>query len=266
MAKKIANIIHRGGAGKSTNSEMQAYFLAKHYNKKTLLVDSDDQADVSRRIKRTFNKSDVEPKKRFMEGIRDFDLSSTIIKLHENLDLIQGDWKLEEFDDYLKDNIEEKGRFYLFYTLFKELEKQYDYIIFDTKPRTSKITNNVVCVSDYIIIPTKVSKGSVEATQRTYNYIAELTAFNESVELVGIIPYFESVNSKANKDAFKELKEAFDDDVYKSKIKWSDRVLSWESDGVTENALQDKFAMRMYKNVMKETMERIKKIEEENNG
>lgn len=265
MARKIANIIHRGGAGKSTNSEMEAYFLATHYNKKTLLVDSDDQADVSRRIKRTFNKTNLEPKKTFMQGIRDFDLSDTIITLHENLDLLEGDWELEYFDDYLKEDVEEKGRFYLFYTLFQELEKYYDYIIFDTKPRTSKITNNVICVSDYIIIPTKVSKGSVEATQRTYNYIAELTAFNEDVELIGIIPYFESENSKANKNAFKELKQAFDDDVYKNKIKWSDRVLSWESDGVTENALQDKFAMRMYKKVMKETMERIKKIEEANN-
>ncbi|HCX3011897.1 TPA: ParA family protein [Staphylococcus aureus] len=265
MARKIANIIHRGGAGKSTNSEMEAYFLATLYNKKTLLVDSDDQADVSRRIKRTFNKTDLEPKKRFMQGIRDFDLSDTIISLHENLDLLQGDWHLENFDDYLSNNVEEKGRFFLFYTLFKELDKHYDYIIFDTKPRTSKITNNVVCASDYVIIPTKVSKGSIEATQRTYNYLAEISDYNEDIELVGIIPYFESETSRTNK-IFKELKQAFGDDVYKNKIKWSDRVLTWEDEGVSNNALQDKFAMRMFKKVMNETMKRIEKIEEANNN
>lgn len=265
MVRKIANIIHRGGASKSTHSEMEAYLLATHYNKKTLLVDSDDQADVSRRIKRTFNKTELKPKKRFMQGIRDFDLSDTIITLHENLDLIQGDWQLEDFDDYLKENVEEKGRFYLFYTLFQELEKKYDYIIFDTKPRTSKITNNVVCVSDYIIIPTKVSKGSIEAVQRTYNYLADISDYNENVELVGIIPYFESDTSRTNKN-FKELKQDFGNDVYKHKIKWSDRVLTWEDEGITNNAIQDKFAMRMFKKVMNETMKRIKNIEEENNG
>lgn len=266
MAIKIANIIHRGGAGKSTNSEMQAYFLSTYYNKKVLLVDSDDQADVSRRIKRTFQKVDKEPKKRFMKGIKDFDLTDTIITLHDNLDLIQGDWQLEEFDDYLNQNVEDKGRFYLFYTLFQEIENNYDYIIFDTKPRTSKITNNVVCMCDYIIIPTKVSKGSVEATQRSYNYIADLTKYNENIQLVGILPYFESEKSRANKRAFKELKNAFDDDVYTNTLKWSDRVLTWEEQGITENALQDKKAIRMFKKVMQETMDRISKIEVEKNG
>lgn len=265
MAKKIANIIHRGGAGKSTHSEMEAYLLATHYNKKTLLVDSDDQGDVSRRIKRTFNKTDLEPKKRFMEAIVDFDLSDTIITLHENLDLLQGDWQLENFDYYLNNNVEEKGRFYLFYTLFQELDKYYDYIIFDTKPRTSKITNNVVCASDYVIIPTKVSKGSIEAVQRTYNYLADISDYNENIELVGIIPYFESETSRTDKN-FKELKQAFGDDVYKHKIKWSDRVLTWEDEGITTNAIQDKFAMRMFKKVMNETMGRIKKFEEVNNN
>lgn len=265
MAKKIANIIHRGGAGKSTSSEMHAYLLATNYNKKTLLVDTDDQADVSRRIKRTFNKSNVEPKKRFMEGIRDFDLSDTIITLHDNLDLLEGDWQLEHFGDYLNESVEEKGRFYLFYTLFKELDKYYDYIIFDTKPSTSKITNNVVCTSDYVIIPTKISKGSVEATQRTYNYLAELSEYNENVELIGILPYFETNSSRTLKN-FKELKQAFGDDVYSTKIQRSDRVLTWEDEGITNNAIQDRFAMRMYKKVIKETMKRINKIEEENNG
>lgn len=262
MTRIIANIIHRGGAGKSTDSEIEAYFFATHYNKKTLLVDSDDQGDVSSRIKRTFNKENLEPKKEFMQGIRDFDLTDSIISLHENLDLIQGDWELEDFDDFLSENVEEKGRYYLFYTLFKDIVKNYDYVIFDTKPRTSKITNNVVCMSDYIIIPTKVSRGSVDATQRTYNYIAELTEFNPKIQLIGIIPYFESETSRTKKN-YKELKKAFDDDVFNNKVKWSDRVLTWEDEGITENALQDKFAIRMFNKIMKEVIKRIKKIEEE---
>ena len=83
--------------------------------------------------------------------------------------------------------------------------------------------------------------------------------------MVGIIPYFESDTSRTNKN-FKELKQDFGNDVYKHKIKWSDRVLTWEDEGITNNAIQDKFAMRMFKKVMNETMKRIKNIEEENNG
>lgn len=264
MTRKIANIIHKGGTGKSTNSEMQAFLLATYYNKKTLLVDTDDQADVSRKVKRTFKKEELKPKKSFMQGIIDFDLKDTIVSLHDNLDLLEGDWQLEHFDDYLNDNVEEKGRYYLFYTLFQELSQKYDYIIFDTKPKTSKITNNVICVSDYIVIPTKVSKGSIEATQRTYNYIADISKYNEDIELVGIIPYFEKETSRTKK-IYKELKNTFDDDVYNHRIKWSDRVLTWEDEGITDSELQDKFAMRMFKKVMSETIKRIERIEEENN-
>lgn len=263
MTRIIANIIHRGGAGKSTESEIEAYFLATHFNKKTLLIDSDDQGDVSSRIKRTFNKENLEPKKEFMQGIRDFDLTDSIISLHENLDLIQGDWELEDFDDFLSENVEEKGRYYLFYTLFKDIVKNYDYVIFDTKPRTSKITNNVICMSDYIIIPTKVSRGSVDATQRTYNYLSDLIEYNPNLKLIGIIPYFESDTSRTNKN-FKELKQDFGNDVYKHKIKWSDRVLSWEDEGISEDKLQDRHAIRMFKRVIKETIKRIEKLEEAN--
>jgi len=262
MTRIIANIIHRGGAGKSTESEIEAYFLATHFNKKTLLIDSDDQGDVSSRIKRTFNKENLEPKKEFMQGIRDFDLTDSIISLHENLDLIQGDWELEDFDDFLSENVEEKGRYYLFYTLFKDIVKNYDYVIFDTKPRTSKITNNVICMSDYIIIPTKVSRGSVDATQRTYNYLSDLIEYNPNLKLIGIIPYFESDTSRTDKN-FKELKQDFGNDVYKHKVKWSDRVLTWEDEGISEDKLQDRHAIRMFKKVIKETIKRIEKLEEE---
>jgi len=238
---------------------MLAYSLSTHENKKVLLLDLDEQAEVTKLVKRTFNKEKIKPKYKLMESIADFDLRKSIVTLNDNLDLVHGDWGLEDFDDFLINNVEEKGNFYLLYTLLNELKYQYDYIIIDTKPSTSKLTTNAICASDYVIVPTKASKGSTDAVQRTYNYLYDKAKYNEDLELIGIVPYLESPKSSSAKRAVQELREVFQDEVFENVVTWSDRVLTWEFEGVTEHFLYDRHAMKMYKKIVKETISRIEK-------
>lgn len=264
MTKIITVACFKGGVGKSTFTELLSYILATKHNKKVLVIDTDPQSNVTEKLKRTFNKNSITPQLSIMDSIRQFDLTSSIIKLHDNLDLVHGDWTLENFSEFTMKEVEEKARYYMFYTLLKPIKHKYDYIIFDTRPSTSETTTNAICTSDYVIITTKTEQDSYTSTKKTYDYMANLTDYNENLNLIGILPYLVNQRGSINKLIEKELRSSFNTDVYNNVIKSSDRVVTWGYTGITEHKPHDKKTMQMYEDTVNETLSRIQQIEKEN--
>ena len=58
-----------------------------------------------------------------------------------------------------------------------------------------------------------------------------------------------------------KYKEFFQDDLFNSIIKSSDRVKSWSNDGITTDQPHDQNTLNMYVNVVDEALERIKEYE-----
>jgi len=271
MAKTITVGNFKGGVGKSTYVELLSYILSTKYDKKILVIDSDPQADVTEKLKRTFHKEEMEPETELLQSIKNavdsnFEktIEDAIITIHNNVDLLHGSWELEQFDTYVVEELKDKkARYYLFYTLLKDIKEKYDYVIFDTRPSTGITTTNAICCSDYMIITTQTEEASANSTRKIYNYVGSMLQYNENIELIGILPYLIDPNGSTVEQVEAELRAEFEEDVYEHIIRRSKRVIAWGKYGITEHLPYDKKTLHMYEDAVQETLERIEKIESE---
>ncbi|WP_204172485.1 ParA family protein [Staphylococcus sp. GDY8P72P] len=254
----IAN--YKGGVGKSTLTEILSYLLATKYEKKVLVIDIDPQSDASKKLKRTFNKK-IKPSRNIMDSILAMDLKPSIVSLHENLDLVHGDWDMEDFTEHVISKFDKNARYYLLLNLVKPLKNDYDYIIFDTRPSTDIATKNAICCSDYVLIATKTEESSAEGARKTYNYVGSLVEFNPKVKLLGVLPYLDKPNSSTSNRVKQEIIDQFQENVFNNIIKASDRVVTWGKFGITTDEPYDKKTLSMYIDVVEEMFERIKIME-----
>ncbi|QKU19879.1 ParA family protein [Staphylococcus cohnii] len=254
----IAN--YKGGVGKSTLTEILSYLLATKYEKKVLVIDIDPQSDASKKLKRTFDKK-IKPSRNIMDSILAMDLKPSIVSLHENLDLVHGDWDMEDFTEHVISEFDKNARTYLLLNLIKPLKNEYDYIIFDTRPSTDIATKNAICCSDYVLIATKTEESSAEGARKTYNYVGSLVEFNPKVKLLGVLPYLDKPNSSTSNRVKQEIIDQFQENVFNNIIKASDRVVTWGKFGITTDEPYDKKTLSMYINVIEEMFERIKIME-----
>lgn len=274
MTKIITVGNFKGGVGKSTFVELLAYILATKENRKVLVFDTDPQADVTEKLKRTFGKEDVEPETDLLQSIKksvdsnfERDISGSIVSLHENLDLVHGSWHLEQFDTYVVEELKDKkARYYLFYTLLQSIKEKYDYIIYDTRPSTGITTTNAICSSDFMIVTTQTEEASANSTRKIYNYIGSMLQYNEGIELIGVLPYLVDSTGAISRLVEAELREQFQEDMYEHVIRSSKRVVAWGKYGITEDKPYDKKTLQMYVDAVDETLQRIKNIEAEKEG
>lgn len=251
----------KGGVGKSTFTELFAYLLSTKYGKSVLVIDLDPQETVSDKLKRTFHKSDVEPQKKLLNSLMENTITESLIHLNENLDLINGDWDMEQFDEFITSTQSDEARYYYIYTVLDEIKNNYDYILLDTRPSTGLSTQNAICTSDYVIIPTNTEDSSVKSAKKLYSNIASLVPYNENIRLLGVLPYLENPRGSTSIKIKEELKEIFEEDLYENTIRYSDRVVTWGKYGVTEDKPHDQRTLHMYDLVCIETMERMKRLE-----
>ncbi|MBW5882095.1 ParA family protein [Staphylococcus aureus] len=265
MAKVISVLAYAGGVGKTTLTMLIVYILSEIKKAKVLVIDIDGQEDLSDFIKDTFNVSDNEENKDILDAIDalSFKESNSIQNITENLDLVQGTLDLEQFDTYVRDNFDEKGKYYLLYTLIKEIRNDYDYIIIDTSPRTTSSTDNAVCASDYAIIPTETTKKGRKAAVNSYKYLKRLLAHNEDIDLIGIVPYLKKNKDSSGDEQLEKLRELFEEVVFDNVVKDSSRARNWLNNGITKNKPYDKVTLKNYIHVIDEMIRRIEDLEGE---
>ena len=162
MAQIITIINFKGGVGKTTTSVELSAALAKHYGRRTLLVDLDPQASA------TFYVMEQEHWKAWKEvkgstydlfknGQQSFPIRSAIVPdiiqgqaavfgfdlLPSNPDLVDVDLGLADFVGY---NILQ--------SYLDLVRDDYDYIICDCPPNFNPVTKNSLWASDAYIVPT----------------------------------------------------------------------------------------------------------------
>lgn len=246
---------YKGGVGKSTVTEVFAFLLDQEYEKKILLIDTDPQMNLTDKVRRTYN-VDAKANVPFMAGIENNDLTESIVKINDNIDMIPGDWQIEQFHSHVLD-MPKQAQYFLLYTLTKDMVPNYDYVLIDTRPSTDLMTNNAVCMSDYVLIVAKTEQDSFTSSQRYYKYLSEMTAYNDKLELLGVIQYLVNIRGSTDKRIMNDFKQLFDDDVLNHVIRSSERVKTWGYDGITTEYAHDKKTMEMYRDTLNEVLEKI---------
>ena len=145
----------KGGVGKTTNTYLIAYTLAK-WGIKTLVADLDPQSNSTKTLMLTKSQNTDTVNtvnKTLMRGVQEKNLADLPVKILDNLYLLPSYIDFEDFPKYLYKNTKtDYEETHLLEPLFEPLKKDYDVIILDVPPLSIEVTRNAVIFSDYVAV------------------------------------------------------------------------------------------------------------------
>ena len=221
---------NKGGSGKSTTCSNVGYSLAQS-GKKVLLIDGDMQLNLSLSF---FDEDTVlemaQSDKNLYTAIRDQkDLGDFIVETpFENLDLIPSStlmsgieyelftkWQRELILKKCLKNVQESGK--------------YDYILIDAPPTLGGWAMNLLCASDYLIIPVEASPWGLFGLANMFEFYSVVTEIAPQLEVLGIA--ITKVNERKNyfKQTIASLNEMKDFYVFSSYVR-IDSTIEWAQD------------------------------------
>ncbi len=178
MGEIIQIKVEKGGVGKTFIASNLAHLLAL-LDYKVIILSIDSQNNVYS----IFNKVNQRIKGSLKKSILNDKISK--IELRENLDFIP-------IELYLSPNILKEVPAFL-----RKLKKNYDYIIIDSLPAL-KVDNIFLENSDKIIIPAHGDKMTLQGI---------ISIIKEHREKIHSIIFNKYINTKINKEYYKEIKE-----------------------------------------------------------
>ena len=212
----ISFVATKGGVGKTTLTQNYAEWLASK-GKKVLIVDSDHQVNVTQYYE--YFEQDGTIKEIFSTNKADGD-NVKLIPLKENLYLLPGSADLEDANTLIqsKFNKELLFRKWLSDNYYDRLE-DFDFIIIDSHPDFSTITQNMIAASDIIISPVEPSEygyNGVHNLKLRFNKLREEMVMPDenSTPLIRGKLYFMANKIKAKFNSSKGLLQAMESEEY----------------------------------------------------
>lgn len=214
MTKIISITNHKGGVGKSTTTSCIGTLLARN-GKKTLLVDLDAQANLSKFF---FNDQDFDNiESSIYESLVDetFKTPLPILHVREGLDLVPSSLSLAQIDLRLAGRYTRET---ILRRLLQPIAEDYDYILLDCPPSLGiLVVNAMVAATDIYIVTTAETmpyKG-ISIIEDTADLVRNI---NKDLSLSGIIITMWG-NSKLFKVVEQSLRTKYGDIVFKTKIR-----------------------------------------------
>lgn len=262
----------KGGVGKTTTSVMIAFDLAYTKHKKTLLVDLDPQANATTTLLKTkLNldaKADVQANASLMKAIQDENLEEAKINIYHNLlddlDLLASSADFYNFTRYMEENFpnDYKARVQYFADLTKDLFSEYDYVIIDTPPTISLLTDCALFVSDWVLIVSQTQQNSLDGALTYLQYlqntiIDKLKAPN--LDFAALLRVMLDKNSSLDEVVMQDTITKFGkENVLQTVVHAMSRLKRYGRTGITTGSYFDRKALKVYDNVTNELLERIK--------
>lgn len=248
MTKKILFGNFKGGVGKTTNSVMTAYELAKK-GYKTLVCDLDPQSNSTQLLRRTYglqHNSELKIDKTMMVAIQEEKLPDAIVEIMNNLYLLPSYKDFVSYPDFLEikfmpnvPNYKEKRMSY-FGTLLSEVENKFDYIIFDVPPTLSIFTDTALYDTDYVIIVLQTQQRSLDGAEAFWEYLQEFYNNHTAIDfdIAGILPVLLKNNSGIDNQIIKDARETFGKDmIFENIMHHMERLKRYDRKGISEKGL-----------------------------
>ena len=230
MTKTICFANNKGGSGKSTTCANVGYSLST-LGKKVLLIDGDMQMNL------TLSFFDDEKSLGFAQGeknlyrgiINQKDLSDFVQNTeYENLDLLPSSTlmsgiEFELFTKWQREFILKRGL-----EKIKELGK-YDYILIDAPPTLGCWAMNIMCASDYLIIPVEASPWGLFGLANMFEFYEQVKLISPSLDILGIAITKASERKNYFKQTIETLSSLDNVRLLKSIIR-IDSTVEWSQD------------------------------------
>ena len=250
---------NKGGSGKSTSCSNVGAALAG-MGKKVLLVDGDMQLNLSLSF---FDEEEVlkmaaGEKNLYYDIGHQSDLSDFIVHTkYENLDLVPSSTLMSsvEYELFTKWQRE--------FILRKCLQKVkdsgvYDYILIDAPPTLGGWVMNILCASDYVLVPVEASPWGMFGLANMFDFLNEVREIAPALQVLGIVVTKADARKNYFKQTMETLKEMEGIYLFESFIR-VDSSIEWSQDS-SEPVVEFKKSSRSAKEYIalaEEVMDRV---------
>ncbi|MDE6926578.1 MAG: AAA family ATPase [Acetatifactor sp.] len=228
--KTIAFANNKGGSGKTTTCANIGYSLST-LGKKVLLVDGDMQLNLSLSF---FTEEQVlefaAGEKNLYNAIRgEKDLTDYVLHTsYDNLDLIPSSTLMSgiEYELFTKWQRE--------MILTRSLEKiresgEYDYILIDSPPTLGGWVMNILCASDYVILPVEASPWGLFGVANMFEFLENVKRIAPDLKLLGVVITKLDARKNYGKQTMEVLNEFEEVTVFDTVIR-VDSEIEWAQD------------------------------------
>ncbi len=178
---------NKGGSGKSTTCSNVGYAIST-LGKRVLLIDGDMQMNLTLSFFDDERSLDLaKSDKNLYTGIvEQKDLSDFVIPTeYENLDLIPSSTLMSSIEFQLFTKWQRE------FILRRGLQKikdsgKYDYILIDAPPTLGCWVMNIMCASDFLIIPVEASPWGLFGLANMFEFYEQVKLISPSLEILGI--------------------------------------------------------------------------------
>lgn len=227
MGKVIAIANQKGGVGKTTTAINLAASLAV-LEKKVLIIDADPQANTTSGL--NFSPDNDEERTLYEAMIGRIGITDALIQTEvDNLQMVPSHINLVGAEIEL---LEADERESVLKKILAPVRGDYDYIIIDCSPSLGLITVNSLTAADSVIIPVQPEFFALEGLGKLLQTIRLVqSGVNPALTIEGFVVTMYDGRTKVHTQILNELREHFQDLVFKTVIQRNIRLTEAPSHG-----------------------------------